>query len=64
MVAATPSCNMLGNLPGPSGVTQSNRVRCLNTSPGHNNRIEPGVRCAGLSHAHATLISPEMLLRN
>ena len=44
MVAATPSCNMLGNLPGPSGVTQSNRVRCLNTNPAHPNKIEPGKR--------------------
>ena len=35
---------MVGNLPGPSGVTQSNRVRCMNTNPDHPNRIEPGKR--------------------
>ncbi|MBI2478430.1 MAG: gamma-glutamyltransferase [Planctomycetia bacterium] len=44
VVAATPSCNLVGNKPGPSGVTQGNRVRCLNTTPGHPNRIEPGKR--------------------
>ena len=44
LVAATPSCNLLGNRPGPSGVTQGNRVRSLNTTPGHPNRVEPGKR--------------------
>jgi len=44
MVAATPSCNMLTNKPGPSGVNTGNRVRSLNTSPGHPNRVEPGKR--------------------
>jgi gamma-glutamyltranspeptidase/glutathione hydrolase len=44
VVAATPSCNLVGNKPGPSGVTQGNRVRCLNTAPGHPNRVEPGKR--------------------
>lgn len=44
LVAATPSCNLVGNRPGPSGVTQGNRVRCLNTMPGHPNRVEPGKR--------------------
>jgi gamma-glutamyltranspeptidase/glutathione hydrolase len=44
VVAATPSCNMLTNRPGPSGVNQGNRVRCLNTMPGHPNRVEPGKR--------------------
>ena len=44
VVAATPSCNMLTNRPGPSGVNQGNRVRCLNTTPGHPNRVEPGKR--------------------
>jgi gamma-glutamyltranspeptidase/glutathione hydrolase len=44
VVAATPSCNMLSNRPGPSGVNQGNRVRCLNTTPGHPNRVEPGKR--------------------
>ena len=40
VVAATPSCNQ----PGPSGVTQGNRVRSLNTTPGHPNRVQPGKR--------------------
>jgi gamma-glutamyltranspeptidase/glutathione hydrolase len=44
VVAATPSCNLLTNRPGPSGVTQGNRVRSLNTAPGHPNRLEPGKR--------------------
>jgi gamma-glutamyltranspeptidase/glutathione hydrolase len=44
VVAATPSCNLLGNQPGPSGVTQGNRLRSLNTSPKHPNRIQPGKR--------------------
>jgi gamma-glutamyltranspeptidase/glutathione hydrolase len=44
LVAATPSCNLVGNRPGPSGVTQGNRVRSLNTTPGHPNRVEPGKR--------------------
>jgi gamma-glutamyltranspeptidase/glutathione hydrolase len=44
LVAATPSCNLVGNRPGPSGVTQGNRVRSLNTTPGHPNRVQPGKR--------------------
>jgi gamma-glutamyltranspeptidase/glutathione hydrolase len=44
VVAATPSCNLVGNKPGPSGVTQGNRLRSLNTTPGHPNRIQPGKR--------------------
>ncbi|MBM4094014.1 MAG: hypothetical protein FJ276_32095, partial [Planctomycetes bacterium] len=44
VVAATPSCNLLGNEPGPSGVTQGNRVRSLNTAPNHPNRLQPGKR--------------------
>jgi len=44
VVAATPSCNLAGNRPGPSGVTQGNRLRSLNTTPGHPNRIQPGKR--------------------
>jgi gamma-glutamyltranspeptidase/glutathione hydrolase len=44
VVAATPSCNLVGNKPGPSGVAQGNRVRCLNTVPDHPNRIQPGKR--------------------
>lgn len=44
LIAATPSCNMLTNTPGASGVNTGNRVRCLNTNPHHPNRIEPGKR--------------------
>jgi len=44
VVAATPSCNLVGNKPGPSGVTQGNRLRSLNTTPNHPNRIQPGKR--------------------
>lgn len=45
MVAATPSCNLVGNRPDPrTGVTGGNRLRCMNTTPGHPNRIEPGKR--------------------
>lgn len=45
MVAATPSCNLVGNQPDPrTGVTGGNRLRCMNTTPGHPNRIEPGKR--------------------
>ncbi len=44
VVAATPSCNLVGNKPGPSGVTQGNRVRSLNTTEGHPNRVQPGKR--------------------
>lgn len=44
VVAATPSCNMLTNTPGPSGVNTGNRIRSLNTSPGHPNRVEAGKR--------------------
>jgi gamma-glutamyltranspeptidase / glutathione hydrolase len=44
VVAATPSCNLVGNKPGPSGVTQGNRVRSLNTTLMHPNRVQPGKR--------------------
>ncbi len=43
-VAATPSCNLLTNKPGPNGVNTGNRVRCLNTNPNHPNRVEAGKR--------------------
>lgn len=43
-VAATPSCNLLTNTPGPNGVNTGNRVRCLNTNPNHPNRVEAGKR--------------------
>jgi gamma-glutamyltranspeptidase/glutathione hydrolase len=44
VVAATPSCNLLSNHAGALGVTQGNRVRSMNTTPGHPNRVEPGKR--------------------
>jgi gamma-glutamyltranspeptidase/glutathione hydrolase len=44
VVAATPSCNLVGNEPGPSGVSQGNRIRSLNTMLGHPNRVQPGKR--------------------
>ncbi len=44
VVAATPSCNMLTNTPGPSGVNTGNRVRSMNTNPNHPNRVQPGKR--------------------
>jgi gamma-glutamyltranspeptidase/glutathione hydrolase len=44
VIAATTSCNLVGNKPGPSGVVQGNRVRCLNTTPGHPNELQPGKR--------------------
>ena len=44
VVAATPSCNLLTNTPGPSGVNTGNRVRSLNTSPGHPNQVVAGKR--------------------
>ena len=44
VVAATPSCNLVGKRPGPPCVTQGNRLRSLNTTPNHPNRIQPGKR--------------------
>lgn len=44
VIAATPSCNVLTNVPGPLGVTHGNRVRSLNTTLGHPNRVQPGKR--------------------
>jgi len=44
VIAGTPSCNMLTNTPGPSGVNAGNRVRSMNTTPGHPNRVEAGKR--------------------
>jgi gamma-glutamyltranspeptidase/glutathione hydrolase len=43
-VAATPSCNLLTNTPGPNGINTGNRVRGLNTNPEHPNRVEAGKR--------------------
>ena len=46
VVAATPSANVAGPNPpgGSAGVTFGNRLRSLNTTPGHPNCIEPGKR--------------------
>jgi gamma-glutamyltranspeptidase/glutathione hydrolase len=46
VVSATPSCNVFGNKGdgGVTGVTHGNRLRSLNTTPGHPNRIQPGKR--------------------
>lgn len=46
VVAATPSCNVFGNKGdgGVTGVTHGNRLRSLNTAPGHPNCIRPGKR--------------------
>jgi gamma-glutamyltranspeptidase/glutathione hydrolase len=46
VVAATPSCNVFGNKGdgGRTGITHGNRLRSLNTTPGHPNCIQPGKR--------------------
>ena len=46
LVAATPSANVYGDHPegGQAGVTFGNRLRSLNTTPGHPNCIAPGKR--------------------
>jgi gamma-glutamyltranspeptidase/glutathione hydrolase len=46
VVSATPSCNVFGDKGdgGTTGVTHGNRLRSLNTTPGHPNRIQPGKR--------------------
>jgi len=46
LVAATPSCNfMFGEWePGSTGIVHGNRLRSLNTCPGHPNCIQPGKR--------------------
>jgi gamma-glutamyltranspeptidase/glutathione hydrolase len=46
VVSATPSCNVFGNKGdgGRTGVTHGNRLRSLNTTPGHPNCIQPGKR--------------------
>jgi gamma-glutamyltranspeptidase/glutathione hydrolase len=46
LVAATPSANVFGDDPegGQAGVTFGNRLRSLNTTPGHPNCIAPGKR--------------------
>jgi gamma-glutamyltranspeptidase/glutathione hydrolase len=56
VIAATPSCNLLTNTPGPSGVNTGNRVRSLNTSPGHPNQVAAGKR-------PRTTLTPTLVLR-
>lgn len=43
-VSATPSGNSPYHVCGPLGIAHGNRLRSLNTTPGHPNRIEPGKR--------------------
>lgn len=42
MVSATPSCNMPYVVCDELGIAHGNRLRSLNTTPGHPNHIEPG----------------------
>ncbi len=57
-VAATPSCNLVGNQPDPkTGVTQGNRLRSMNTTPGHPNRIQAGKR-------PRVTLTPTLITRN
>jgi len=44
VVSATPSANPPYHLCNELGVAHGNRLRCLNTTPGHPNHIEPGKR--------------------
>jgi gamma-glutamyltranspeptidase/glutathione hydrolase len=44
MIAATPSGNTPYSICPKTGVAHGNRLRSLNTTPGHPNRIEPGKR--------------------
>ena len=46
VIAATPSANVYhaGGMVGPTGVSYGNRLRSLNTTPGHPNCIQPGKR--------------------
>ena len=46
VVSATPSCNVFGDKGegGVTGVTHGNRLRSMNTTPGHPNCIQPGKR--------------------
>jgi len=44
MIAATPSGNRPYSICPSTGVAHGNRLRSLNTTPGHPNRMEPGKR--------------------
>ncbi len=59
VVAATPSCNVFGDKGdgGKTGVTHGNRLRSLNTTPGHPNQIQPGKR-------PRITLTPTLVLKN
>ena len=59
VVAATPSANVYyeADMGGPTGVSYGNRLRSLNTTPGHPNCIQPGKR-------PRITLTPTLVLRN
>ena len=57
MVAATPSGNPPYSVCKELGITHGNRLRSLNTTPGHPNRIEPGKR-------PRITLTPTLVLKN
>jgi len=57
MVAATPSGNPPYSICPETGVAHGNRLRSLNTTPGHPNRIEPGKR-------PRITLTPTLVLKN
>ena len=59
VVSATPSANVCRDEPmgGRTGVTYGNRLRSLNTTPGHPNCIQPGKR-------PRITLTPTLVLRN
>ena len=59
VVAATPSANVFHEEPngGSTGVTYGNRLRSLNTTPGHPNCIQPGKR-------PRITLTPTLVLKN
>ena len=59
VVAATPSANVYyeEGMGGPTGVSYGNRLRSLNTTPGHPNCIQPGKR-------PRITLTPTLVLKN
>ncbi len=57
VVAATPSANVASREGGRAGVTYGNRLRSLNTTPGHPNCIQPGKR-------PRITLTPTLVLKN
>ena len=57
VVAATPSANVASRDGGRAGVTYGNRLRSLNTTPGHPNCIQPGKR-------PRITLTPTLVLKN